>query len=302
MLTPGAYSSVHVTLSPPEYEGLKPKISELLTQLLDGLSPLGTLHLLNLTSSLLDLPSELTLAGFNVLSAIPVEGTIIAQKPAHIPGVAFSLKTKSSMAAAAASTTPTAATTAAIPSKTSPAPLALRRRIDPERKASKKALWTLTSSPSTPSIDANQLLTEADKKRPEACEPVSKGSAANGGPRRKKACKNCTCGLAELEAEELRSSKVVMLDGIVDGEAKEVEQEQAERERLAGAARAAPKATSSCGSCFLGDAFRCASCPYLGKFFLCFGFYAIVFFTLRSGIVAVLALALFHASLLVVIV
>lgn len=289
MLSPGAYSSVHVTLSPPEYEGLKPKISELLTQLLDGLSPLGTLHLLNLNSSLLDLPSELTLAGFNVLSAIPVEGTIIAQKPAHIPGVAFSLKTKSSMAAAS-----TTATTATLNSKTSPAPLALRRRIDPERKASKKALWTLTSSPSTPSIDANQLLTEADKKRPEACEPVSKGSAANGGgPRRKKACKNCTCGLAELEAEELRSSKVVMLDGIVDGEAKEVEQEQAERERLAGAARAAPKATSSCGSCFLGDAFRCASCPYLGKFFLCFGFYSIYFFTLRSCIVAVLALALF---------
>lgn len=293
MLSPGAYSSVHVTLSPPEYEGLKPKISELLTQLLDGLSPLGTLHLLNLTSSLLDLPSELTLAGFNVLSAIPVEGTIIAQKPAHIPGVAFSLKTKSSMAAAASTT----ATTAAMPSKMSPAPLALRRRIDPERKASKKALWTLTSSPSTPSIDANQLLTEADKKRPEACEPVSKGSAANGGPRRKKACKNCTCGLAELEAEELRSSKVVMLDGIVDGEAKEVEQEQAERERLAGAARAAPKATSSCGSCFLGDAFRCASCPYLGKFLF-------RVHSLRSRAFAVLSLPipLPAASLLVVIV
>lgn len=133
--------------------------------------------------------------------------------------------------------------------------------IDPERKASKKALWSLTSAPSsTPPLTPDQLLTEADKARPAGCEPVSK---LGSGPRRKKACKNCTCGLAELEEEELRQSKVVMLDGTVDGEAKEVG--GAEKERLVEAARRAPKATSSCGSCFLGDAFRCASCPYLGE-------------------------------------
>jgi hypothetical protein len=46
----------------------------------------------------------------------------------------------------------------------------------------------------------------------------------------RKACKNCSCGRAEMEA--------------------------------AGEANAAP--TSACGSCYLGDGFRCAGCPYRG--------------------------------------
>jgi len=234
-LAPSAYESVHVILSAPEYETLLPNISSLLSQILSGLTPLGTLHLLNLSAGLLTLPSELTLAGFNVLSAVPNEGLIVVQKPAQ-SGTSFSLKDKSEV----------------------PISVALpRRRIDPERKSSKKALWML-NSPSTPPIDPETLLTAADRERPApTCEPFNASA-----PRRKKACKNCSCGLAELEAEELRESKVVILDGNVDGSAVEVA--QSEKERLVNAAKAAPKATSSCGSCFLGDAFRCASCPYLG--------------------------------------
>jgi hypothetical protein len=126
-------------------------------------------------------------------------------------------------------------------------------------KSQKAAIWSFTS-PSTPTIDPSSLLQASDLARPvPTCEPVT-----SGVPKRKKACKGCTCGLAELEAEEAKKSKVVMLSGQVDGEAVVVSQD--EKLRLLEAAKMASKATSSCGSCFLGDAFRCASCPYLGGY------------------------------------
>ncbi|KAJ6599346.1 Fe-S cluster assembly protein DRE2 [Mycena vulgaris] len=232
-LDASSYSSAHVTLSVSEYEDLLPKAPGLLSQLREGLLPLGTLHMHNLSSAGPTFRSELTLAGFTILAT---DGTLIAQKPAHAP-TALSLKKEAAPAVAAAAV-----------------PLLKRKKTDP---ATKKALWAL-SSPSTPIIDAEALLTPADRARPvPTCEPVNAAA-----PRRKKACKNCSCGLRELEEEELRASKVVLLDGSQTGEALEVSQE--EKERLVRAAKAAPKATSSCGSCFLGDAFRCASCPYLG--------------------------------------
>jgi hypothetical protein len=228
-LQPSFYGSVHITLAEADYESLIPKLSSLLAQIYSGLTPLGNLHLLNLTSGFKSLPSELTFAGFNILSSLPEEGTIIAQKP-NAPSV--SLQNNSGIS------------------------FKLKRKIDP---AKKKALWAITSAPSTPLIDAEALLTAEDKTRPvPICEPVNAGA-----PRRKKACKGCSCGLAELEEEERRTGQVVLLDGSQNGEARAVE--QSEKERLIQAAKLAPKATSSCGSCFLGDAFRCASCPYLGK-------------------------------------
>nr|CAD2191601.1 unnamed protein product [Meloidogyne enterolobii] len=81
-------------------------------------------------------------------------------------------------------------------------------------------------------IDEDALLEPKDLERPEqksGCGPAKEG----GEQKKKRACKNCTCGLAELE---------------------DVEDEKVET----------PQLKSACGNCYLGDAFRCSNCPYMG--------------------------------------
>uniref|UniRef100_G3SPW0 Anamorsin n=1 Tax=Loxodonta africana TaxID=9785 RepID=G3SPW0_LOXAF len=96
-------------------------------------------------------------------------------------------------------------------------------------------LWTLSANDmeddSMDLIDSDELLDPEDLKRP---DPASLRAASCGEGKKRKACKNCTCGLAEeLEKEKSKEQKISQ-----------------------------PK--SACGNCYLGDAFRCASCPYLG--------------------------------------
>lgn len=64
-------------------------------------------------------------------------------------------------------------------------------------------------------------------------------NSASGIPGKKRACKNCSCGLAELEAGQ-EAVKLNTLDEKINK-------------------------ASGCGGCAKGDAFRCANCPFLGK-------------------------------------
>jgi hypothetical protein len=122
-------------------------------------------------------------------------------------------------------------------------------------------------------INEDTLLSEEDLTRPimprmstpsniafsQDLYPLTLSSAPECQPktgRRRRACKDCTCGLADkLEAEDkerranadkelnvlkLDTGDLAELDFTVQGK------------------------TGSCGSCALGDAFRCDGCPYMG--------------------------------------
>ena len=90
-------------------------------------------------------------------------------------------------------------------------------------------VWTLEDidDDTVELMDDTTLLSQEDLVKP---DPATLRVCGTTGER--KACKDCSCGLAE----ELDSGK-----------------EPTKKDF-----------TSSCGSCYLGDAFRCASCPYLG--------------------------------------
>ncbi|XP_038069695.1 anamorsin homolog [Patiria miniata] len=114
-------------------------------------------------------------------------------------------------------------------------PLFAKKMATTEKpKAEAKKVWTLSAfdmaDDDVELIDSDKLLEEEDFTKP---DPSSLKAECGPNSEKKKACKNCTCGFAE-ELEE-------------------------------GTAKVATKSvTSSCGSCYLGDAFRCSSCPYLG--------------------------------------
>jgi hypothetical protein len=85
-------------------------------------------------------------------------------------------------------------------------------------------------------IDENDLL-DKDFKAP----APSSGACGDTVAGKRRACKDCTCGLAEQEAA---GNATVNANATVE-------------EKIV--------RSSACGNCSKGDAFRCAGCPFLGK-------------------------------------
>lgn len=94
-----------------------------------------------------------------------------------------------------------------------------------------KSAVTLSVDDDSDLIDEDSLLTDEDLKKPQI---PSVGDCEIGSMR--KACNNCTCGRAEAE-EKVKLG--LTMDQINNPQ-------------------------SACGSCGLGDAFRCSTCPYKG--------------------------------------
>ncbi|KAG6648597.1 anamorsin homolog isoform X1 [Carya illinoinensis] len=98
------------------------------------------------------------------------------------------------------------------------------------KKATKSPI-TVQINDDSDLIDEDSLLSEEDLKKPQL--PLV-GDCEVGSTR--KACKNCTCGRAEAEQKIQIKPTVEQINN--------------------------PQ--SACGSCGLGDAFRCGTCPYKG--------------------------------------
>ncbi len=205
-----------------------------------------------------------------LLTAVPASSSVRVHLPPGPPEVATALQATlsqrgftpdaaSSTPSVLAFTTPRASSSALPLSR----PLALKRRND---KASKAALWALDSAPMADG--GVSLLTPEDRARPECVFPAADGKKV----KRRRACKDCTCGLAELEQEEEERAAAAVKEAqqafFLEGDDDIPAHVKSATAGVEGVwpvdRRAEAKKTSSCNSCYLGDAFRCASCPYLG--------------------------------------
>jgi len=113
-----------------------------------------------------------------------------------------------------------------------------------------KNVWKLALDDDDSMINEDDLLTSDDRNKTSSftfksddCE-LGKGGV-------KKACKNCTCGRAEEEIKERGQDKAEV----------KVDINTTPSKLDSGITKTV---NSSCGNCYLGDAFRCGGCPYRG--------------------------------------
>ncbi|KAK2061804.1 DUF689-domain-containing protein [Colletotrichum caudatum] len=103
-------------------------------------------------------------------------------------------------------------------------------------------------------IDEDTLLTDADLSRPLNIPPECAPKAG----KRRRACKDCTCGLAERIAAEDAAARASADKALAAAAVKLGADDLAEVDFTV------QGKVGSCGNCALGDAFRCDGCPYIG--------------------------------------
>jgi hypothetical protein len=93
--------------------------------------------------------------------------------------------------------------------------------------------WAELANAQPGTINEDELMKDVETKLVEVTE---KFCGVSDGIKPGKPCENCTCGLKEIYEASLNGGS---------SEAVQVE--------------------SNCGKCYLGDAFRCAGCPFRGQ-------------------------------------
>ena len=174
--------------------------------------------------------------GAAATSSVPVSSAPAAEKDLLVAGFADARAAAGDVAGVAPG-----AVAASKPTWTAGASFSLKSRrlkenaAPPNNNGAAKA-WKLGDDDDL--VDEDDLLDDADLRSGADAASKARDAGEGCGP---KACKNCSCGRAEVEAEEEAGKRAAMTE-----EKKE-------------------EFKSSCGNCYLGDAYRCAGCPMLGQ-------------------------------------